>query len=95
MSEDNSVRLAQWAKVLKRARMRVAGEDSPQRFARELEERLGALLGVNGCAATNEGWRTLAIRLALRHEKAFQTNLPAPLKKKGAPVKADRWAWRA
>lgn len=94
MSGDPSERISQWAKVLKRRPIRVAGEGDAQRFARELEERLDALLGVHGCSPTHEGWRTLAVRLALEHEKAFKTNLPPPEKRKGAPAKPDRYIWR-
>jgi hypothetical protein len=43
----------------------------------ELEERIGALLSFYGCEATAEGWRGLALKLALKHEPMLKIITPA------------------
>ncbi|APG09884.1 hypothetical protein BKD09_16250 [Bradyrhizobium japonicum] len=51
---------------------------TPDSIEAELRERLEALLAShNGLEPTLEGWRDLALALALRHEPAFQIETPA------------------
>jgi hypothetical protein len=42
----------------------------------EIEERLAILLDLHSCDPSLEGWRTLAIRLALRHEPLLAIETP-------------------
>lgn len=59
--------------TLSRPPLRVDDSTTPGSLQAELSERLEALLAShNGLDATAEGWRALALALALKHEPAFQ-----------------------
>lgn len=63
--------------ALGRPPLRVDDSTTPESLELELQERLEALLAShNGMEPTLEGWRGLALALALRHEPAFQVETP-------------------
>jgi len=65
------------AETLSRPPLRVGDDTSAEALQSELSERLEALLAShNGLEPTAEGWRALALELALRHEPAFQIETP-------------------
>lgn len=73
----NDENLPQWVEVLSRAPMPVGDGISDEDLAAEMAERLKALLAShNGLEPTAEGWRQLALELALQHEPAFQIETP-------------------
>lgn len=74
MSEDHR----DWKiEVLSRPPLRVDGDTAPESLQAELTERLEALLAsYNGLEPTAEGWRALALALALKHEPAFRIKTP-------------------
>ena len=63
----------------------------------EYEKRLSALLEANGLDATPEGWRLLAIKLAIRYESALKVITSAdPLPGSGRPTNQVRkWILRS
>ena len=70
--------MSDWiAETLSRPPLRIADDTSPESLQTELGERLEALLAShNGLEPTAEGWRALALALALKHEPAFQIETP-------------------
>lgn len=63
--------------ALGRPPLRIDDSTTPDSLEVELQERLEALLAShNGMEPTLEGWRGLALALALRHEPAFQIETP-------------------
>ncbi|MET3997250.1 hypothetical protein ABID65_008930 [Bradyrhizobium sp. S3.9.2] len=63
--------------ALSRSPIRVDDSTTPESLELELQERLDALLAHhNGLEPTLEGWRDLALALALRYEPAFQIETP-------------------
>ncbi|WP_461319677.1 hypothetical protein [Bradyrhizobium barranii] len=63
--------------ALSRPPLRIDDSTTPESLEVELQERLEALLAShNGLEPTLEGWRDLALALALRHEPAFQIETP-------------------
>jgi len=63
--------------ALTRRPIRIDDKTKPEEIAAELRERLEALLAFhNGLAPTAEGWRDLALALALQYEPAFQIETP-------------------
>jgi hypothetical protein len=74
---DEDDRLPVWVEVLGRGPIAVTDETSDDELAVEMAERLAALLeSHNGIKPTAEGWRHLALELALRYEPAFQIETP-------------------
>jgi hypothetical protein len=65
------------ADALDRPPVRIDDETSPESLQVELTERLkGLLASHNGLKPTAEGWRALALALALQHEPAFAIETP-------------------
>lgn len=70
--------MADWiAEALSRAPIKVADYADEEVITAEMSDRLEALLAANGCEPTAEGWRELALALAMRHEPAFALETPA------------------
>ena len=65
-----------YERVLSRAPIAIEETVSDGALAIELLERLGALLESYHCDATPEGWRNLALRLAIKHEPGLRIELP-------------------
>lgn len=64
--------------ALGRPPLRIDDSTTPDSLEVELQERLEALLAShNGMEPTLDGWRGLALALALQHEPAFQIETPA------------------
>lgn len=70
--------MSDWiVETLSRPPLRVADDTTPDLLHAELAERLEALLAShNGLEPNAEGWRALALALALKHEPAFQIETP-------------------
>ncbi|PRH85349.1 hypothetical protein C5L14_23195 [Labrys okinawensis] len=88
------------AEVLSRAPMQVSDETTPESLVDEMTERLSALMAsCNGVYPTEEGWRQLAIELALRYHPAFKIETPADRTgrsgKGGKPVGFENFAVRS
>jgi hypothetical protein len=65
------------AEALSRPPLRIADDTSAESLQSELSERLEALLAShNGLEPDADGWRSLALALALKHEPAFQIETP-------------------
>jgi hypothetical protein len=63
--------------ALGRPPIRIDDQTTPETIEAEMRERLEALLAShNGTEPTPEGWRDLALALALRYEPAFQIETP-------------------
>ena len=78
-------------RVLSRPPIKVDNSMSDEALASELAERLKALLEANSCDATPEGWRKLAIALALRHELKINTPADRPPRKGGREPDPSGW----
>lgn len=63
--------------VLARRPIRISDETKVGDLVPEMRERIGALLNLYGCEASLEGWRKLALTLAMAHEPAFKLETPA------------------
>lgn len=73
-----------WVGVLQRGPIRVMDDTSPESLANEMAERLEALLqSHNGLEPTAEGWRQLALELALKYDPAFELETPVDRKSIG------------
>jgi hypothetical protein len=59
----------------------------------ELAERLTALLEAYRCEATPEGWRTLAIKLALEHERGLKIITPVDRKPRQGGRETETESW--
>jgi hypothetical protein len=69
--------MSEWVvETLSRNPIRVDDETNPEALKAELWERLEALLISRLLEPTAEGWRDLALALALEHEPAFQIETP-------------------
>lgn len=68
MSDDE---LPEWARILNAGPIPVTGETTADDLTAAIKPRLAALLRVYGAAPTAEGWRALAIGLALARERAL------------------------
>ena len=70
--------MSDWiAETLSRKPLVVRDDTDVERLSVEIAERLEALLAVhNGLAPTLEGWRELALALALQYEPALQIETP-------------------
>ena len=75
--DDDADYMPEWVEVLGRAPIAVADGTTEDELAAEMAERLSALLkSENGLEPTAEGWRQLALKLALKYEPAFQIETP-------------------
>lgn len=71
--------MSEWIdEVLSRPPIRVLDDVEPEHIVAEMKERLEALMAChNGCEPTEDGWRRLALALALKHEPVFAIETPA------------------
>jgi hypothetical protein len=87
-----------WQFALARAPIRVLDATTPQDITDEMQVRLDAVLRMYECTPTPEGWRQLALKLALAHEPALRTETPVDRQKgeAGAEPSSDRFflLWR-
>jgi hypothetical protein len=67
---------------------------APEEIEAEYGERLQALLDEHGLDADLQGWRELAINLAIQFHPAFQVKARQRLPVAGRPIKSLRWYWR-
>ena len=67
---------------------------SKERVEDELGQRLQALLDYHGLDADADGWRELAINLAIEFHPAFKVKARQRLPVSGRPIKSLRWYWR-
>jgi hypothetical protein len=63
--------------TLSRDPVRISDDTSIKDVVPEMRERLEALMDLYGCDASLEGWRKLALTLAMAHEPAFRVETPA------------------
>ena len=79
--------------TLDRPPLRVDDSTTPESLEPELRERLEALLAVhNDLKPTLEGWRQLALELALQYEPAFRIETPADRTgKSGLDGRPGKW----
>ncbi|MTW16616.1 hypothetical protein GJ689_10405 [Rhodoplanes serenus] len=68
MTDDE---LPEWERILSAGPIPVTGEATADDLAAVIKPRLEALLRVYGAAPTAEGWRALAIGLAIAYERAL------------------------
>lgn len=84
--------------VLARAAVRVDDTTLVSDLVPEMRERLEALMELYGCDASPDGWRKLALELALKHESVFRVETPAdrtgPSGIGGAPIDMKVWRLR-
>jgi hypothetical protein len=77
MKDDYDESLPEWVEVLQRGPIRIMDETSVEGLVDEMAERLEALLrSYNGLEPTAEGWRQLALELALKYDPAFKIETP-------------------
>lgn len=77
MLDDEEDHLPAWVEVLGRGPIRVDEHTDEGELAEEMAERLDALLrSHNGLEPTADGWRQLALELALKYEPLFQIKTP-------------------
>lgn len=77
--EENRQQLAQKLDKVRDQLTRLDQEE--QRLATDLKRRIVSLLDAYECSATEEGWRSLALQLAIRHgEPGFEINFASELK---------------
>lgn len=75
---DDENHLPAWVDVLDRKPIQVSDDTRAEDIQEEFAERLLALLDShNGLEPTADGWRRLALELALKHEPAFKIETPA------------------
>lgn len=75
---DDLNQLPWWAEMLARPPIRIKDDTSEEELSHQLAERLEALLeSRNGLTPTPDGWRDLALALALEYVPAFQIETPA------------------
>lgn len=88
----------EFVRTLKRPPIEVTNRTHPDDLARDLEERIRALLEVYDCSPTAGGWRDLALKLALDYEPAFKVMTPVdriPGAPGGAPPGERFWDYFA
>lgn len=77
MSDDTEEQMPWYIEVLGRPPMRVTSDMKAEDLVPQMEERIEALMTAhNGLYPTAEGWRQLAIELALQYEPAFRIETP-------------------
>jgi len=82
--------------TLSRPPLRIDDHPDEPAIAVEMRERLEALLAANMLEPTPEGWRDLALALAMKHEPAFQIETPVDRATLGGrPVGWSRFANRS
>lgn len=85
--------------VLARPPIRISDATAVSDLVPEMQDRIEALLDSYGCDGSAEGWRKLAISLALKHEAAFKVETPADRTGRsgngGAPVGMQKFHIRS
>ncbi|QPC93527.1 hypothetical protein [Mesorhizobium sp. INR15] len=100
MADDPEDYLPAWVEVLGRPPIQIGPQTLPEDILPEVAERLEALLSSrNGLKPTIEGWRQLAIELALEYEPAFQIETPVDRNGRsgigGRPSGWSNWSQRS
>jgi hypothetical protein len=76
-NDDQEDTLPGWAEVLGRGPMEVTEHTDEEKLEAEMVERLDALFrSHNGLEPTADGWRQLALELALKYEPLFKIETP-------------------
>lgn len=82
--------------VLARKPVQIGDETKVDDLVPEMRERIGALLDLYGCDDSLEGWRALALALAMAHEPVFRLETPADRTGRsglgGRPVTMEKWS---
>lgn len=77
MADDRDDDLPWYIEVLGRPPIKILSDTKPEDLVGEMAERIEALMTAhNGLYPTSEGWRQLAIELALLYEPAFRMETP-------------------
>lgn len=75
--DEEEDRLPAWVEVLGRPPIAVTEHTNEAELVEEMAERLDALLrSYNGLEPTAQGWRQLALELALKHDPLFRIETP-------------------
>lgn len=93
MPDDRDDDLPWYIEVLGRGPIRIMADTKAEDLVSEMAERLEALMTAhNGLYPTADGWRQLAIELALQHEPSFQIETPVDRTgKSGAGGRPSGW----
>lgn len=93
MSDNRDEDMPWYIEVLGRGPMRILSDTKAEDLVLEMADRLEALMTAhNGLHPTAEGWRQLAIELALQYEPAFQIETPVDRTgKSGAGGRPSGW----
>jgi hypothetical protein len=88
-------RIPDCVRVLERGPIELNESTSDADLVPELEERLRALLEKYVCEPTTEGWRRLAIELALRYEPGLKIITPVDRRTReaGREPKVEAWGY--
>lgn len=97
MAENPDDYSPEWVAILARGPMRVTEYTSEEELATEMAERLDALFrSHNGLEPNAEGWRQLALELALKYEPLFSIDTPDDRKNLGGrPVGIGNFSLRS
>jgi len=88
MNDDDE--LPPWIKILERGPLNV-DRLTPERLKSEFEARIPALLESYGADNTLDGWRDVAIKLAITYHPALIVKRTLPKAKSNRPVEAGPW----
>jgi hypothetical protein len=100
MNESDEI-MPEWARPLFAGPITFDENTPPGDLAAALEERLEGLLSLYNVEPTPEGWKTLALRLALDHaiagKKVMEVRTPVDHDSSGPgrPPEPQQWAWIA
>jgi hypothetical protein len=93
MAQDEDNELPAWADILAKGPLKI-DKLTPAELQAEYETRLRALLDSYGAENTFDGWRDVAINLAIRLHPAFKVQKRRMLPVSGRPKSGNRWFWR-
>lgn len=93
MAQDEDNELPAWADILAKGPLKI-DKLTPAELQAEYETRLLALLDSYGAENTFDGWRDVAINLAIRLHPAFKVQKRRMLPVSGRPKSDNRWFWR-
>ncbi len=93
MAADRDDDMPWYIEVLGRPPIKIMSDTKPEDLVEEMADRIEALMTAhNGLHPTADGWRQLAIELALLHEPAFQMETPVDRTgKSGAGGRPSGW----
>lgn len=93
MADDSEDQMPWYIEVLGRGPIRIMSDTKAEDLVSEMAERLEALMTAhNGLQPDADGWRQLAIELALQYEPAFQIETPVDRTgKSGAGGRPSGW----